>query len=425
MRKSFYTFIAILSMGLGAYAEEAVPTQLQIYGSDKSSVNGTTCSWATGKQVSVDVVDGTAVLNFQNPIGSYTISTCTKDETNWGNINGSRLAIPSTATADYLKAQDVTTDVNVTFASGEKNVTVVFSDNLTKVTILPGILYCVGDNATTINNETLDWSFDKAIEVTAENGVFTLDADWKGSLYVTYLKNNWGKGVVGEGYVTAPRTTIPADKLNQALPVVLNSTNPQPTYVSETPYTIIISQDLKTIEYKVALRSFQLEVRDGYYDQAPVYYDMETTDGVTYSYKFTDTVPAGRTITIVDKNHKNNLWRLNGEIALGTEENWGTSGGNTPSNLKEGFIGTVTAVMPVVEGNLNPNNDKGEAHNQYSGQQAAVTFTKDPTTGIEGITVNNRVPVEYFNLQGVRVANPENGVFIRRQGSKVSKVFVK
>lgn len=33
--------------------------------------------------------------------------------------------------------------------------------------------------------------------------------------------------------------------------------------------------------------------------------------------------------------------------------------------------------------------------------------------------------VEYFNLQGVKVANPENGVFIRRQGDKVSKVIVK
>ncbi len=35
---------------------------------------------------------------------------------------------------------------------------------------------------------------------------------------------------------------------------------------------------------------------------------------------------------------------------------------------------------------------------------------------------NSNAPVEYFNLQGIRVANPENGIFIRRQGSEVSKV---
>lgn len=33
--------------------------------------------------------------------------------------------------------------------------------------------------------------------------------------------------------------------------------------------------------------------------------------------------------------------------------------------------------------------------------------------------------VEYFNLQGVKVANPENGIYIRRQGDKVNKVIVK
>lgn len=50
----------------------------------------------------------------------------------------------------------------------------------------------------------------------------------------------------------------------------------------------------------------------------------------------------------------------------------------------------------------------------------------DPTvTGIEDITVDENAPVEYYNLQGVRVANPENGLYIRRQGDKATKVFVK
>lgn len=34
-------------------------------------------------------------------------------------------------------------------------------------------------------------------------------------------------------------------------------------------------------------------------------------------------------------------------------------------------------------------------------------------------------PVEYFNLQGLRVSNPSAGLYIRRQGSRTSKVFVK
>jgi|GEM_PF-1827683 len=46
-------------------------------------------------------------------------------------------------------------------------------------------------------------------------------------------------------------------------------------------------------------------------------------------------------------------------------------------------------------------------------------------TGIDDIEAADNAPVEYFNLQGVRVANPENGLYIRRQGNKVTKVIVK
>lgn len=45
--------------------------------------------------------------------------------------------------------------------------------------------------------------------------------------------------------------------------------------------------------------------------------------------------------------------------------------------------------------------------------------------GVTDIVVDENAPVEFFNLQGVRVANPENGLYIRKQGNKVSKVIVK
>lgn len=51
-------------------------------------------------------------------------------------------------------------------------------------------------------------------------------------------------------------------------------------------------------------------------------------------------------------------------------------------------------------------------------------------SGSSGITDvvaddNNNAPVEYYNLQGVKVINPSNGIYIRRQGSKVIKVMFK
>jgi hypothetical protein len=45
------------------------------------------------------------------------------------------------------------------------------------------------------------------------------------------------------------------------------------------------------------------------------------------------------------------------------------------------------------------------------------------TNGVEDIEINENAPVEYFNLQGVRVENPANGLYIMRQGDKVVKVI--
>ena len=50
------------------------------------------------------------------------------------------------------------------------------------------------------------------------------------------------------------------------------------------------------------------------------------------------------------------------------------------------------------------------------------------TSGVDDVTVDNEdnAPVEYYNLQGVRVENPAAGqLYIKRQGSKATKVIVR
>jgi hypothetical protein len=48
-------------------------------------------------------------------------------------------------------------------------------------------------------------------------------------------------------------------------------------------------------------------------------------------------------------------------------------------------------------------------------------------SGVNNVEVvdNENAPVEYYNLQGVRVVNPQNGLYIKRQGNKATKVLVK
>ena len=50
-----------------------------------------------------------------------------------------------------------------------------------------------------------------------------------------------------------------------------------------------------------------------------------------------------------------------------------------------------------------------------------VTLQK---SGVVNVEFDTDAPVEYYNLQGVRVENPANGLYIRRQGNNVSKVIL-
>lgn len=57
---------------------------------------------------------------------------------------------------------------------------------------------------------------------------------------------------------------------------------------------------------------------------------------------------------------------------------------------------------------------------------ASFSITLPEEASIDGISADENAPVEYFNLQGIKVTKPADGsVVIKRQGSKVSKVFVK
>ena len=46
-------------------------------------------------------------------------------------------------------------------------------------------------------------------------------------------------------------------------------------------------------------------------------------------------------------------------------------------------------------------------------------------TGVEEVEFNDNAPIEYYNLQGMKVTNPSVGIFIKVQGDKVTKVSVK
>lgn len=80
---------------------------------------------------------------------------------------------------------------------------------------------------------------------------------------------------------------------------------------------------------------------------------------------------------------------------------------------------------------LEDNETFGGWYSKFSDVEIELNFPLKDTVvaGVNDITVNTEVnenaPVEYFNLQGVRVAEPAAGLYIRRQGNDVKKVVIR
>ncbi len=67
----------------------------------------------------------------------------------------------------------------------------------------------------------------------------------------------------------------------------------------------------------------------------------------------------------------------------------------------------------------------GEAYD-FVFDPAASKLTITKTAGVAEVNaeVSDEAPV-YYNLQGIRVANPENGLFIVNRGGKISKEIIR
>lgn len=126
---------------------------------------------------------------------------------------------------------------------------------------------------------------------------------------------------------------------------------------------------------------------------------------------------------------------------------WGSEAANAPARVAQDTTGEPLADSEdwVSTGTSTITIDKTIADHQNR-HYKFTAFHKDDTalanelnhvnflidgdgtlTGIEGIgaEAGADAPAEYYDLQGRRVANPVSGLYIRRTGSKVEKVFVK
>lgn len=108
------------------------------------------------------------------------------------------------------------------------------------------------------------------------------------------------------------------------------------------------------------------------------------------------------------------------------EEHLTMAGANT--TLVRNRANTLGETMPAVL-RVPATNDTQKALNftvQLDKQGTSnVTVSEGTQTGVESVGVDADGEAEYYTLQGVRVAKPAAGIYLRRQGGTVSKVLVK
>lgn len=263
-------------------------------------------------------------------------------------------------------------------------------------------LYIVGSGV--VDGTPLGWTPETPLTLTAgANGyAFKLQSD--GGFKMSNAFGSWDEFNAG-----AIGAEVTEDALNTPITLAASDANIMMPWVGE--WDITVAADLSTMTVKALTEKPAgfpaVYARGGMVPDwnAVDEWKFTTEDGVHYTLQVPETIVAGTEFKIADANWGAiNYGNEGQEVFLGSEDEWTYNSGN--AKMGEDFNGIIEVTMVK------------------AGDPIIVKFTD--AAGINAVNADlNAAPAVYFNLQGVKVANPENGVYVVRQGDKTSKVLVK
>ncbi|MDE6197003.1 MAG: hypothetical protein K2F91_03945 [Muribaculaceae bacterium] len=279
------------------------------------------------------------------------------------------------------------------------------------------------------SGEGLSWGPGENLEVKLADGAYTVEikalSEFKVSTAPTVEgENGWDAFNAGalEG---KDKGTANEANLGKPVELVLGGSNNGVPWKGD--YKIVITEDLKTITLTTDTPKpvgFAKAFLRGDMNEWGTTWEMTTEDGKTYWFDCTGdkVIPQGTNFKIGDEDWGAINYSAGDEVVPIDEYikwNYGDTRNSVMGCDEEAYEGTVL---------LNLVNGTREAAQVIFFteivEHVAPEFIPEEG-GVEMVTVDNNAPKVYYNLQGVRVANPENGLYIVRQGSKTSKVYVK
>lgn len=266
------------------------------------------------------------------------------------------------------------------------------------------------------SGQGLSWDADKAMEVKLENGEYKVTiADLTEFKMSTTAGTTWDE--FNPGALFADGLSDKAN-LGKALALTQDS-GPNNGTPWKGEYTLVIPADLSTLTATtttpepVGFATLYLRGGMNNWNDNLEDWKMETADGVIYWFdcEGATIIPAGTEFKIADADWSAYNFGA-GDAITPFEEPlpWLYNGNN--GVMSEEYTGTIKCDIS--------NGPRKEA------MVTVYPEIVDHGTGaVENVEINANVPAEYFNMQGMRVNNPENGLYIVRRGNNVTKVLVK
>ncbi|MDE6243402.1 MAG: hypothetical protein K2M14_05270, partial [Muribaculaceae bacterium] len=262
-------------------------------------------------------------------------------------------------------------------------------------------LYVVGAG------EGLAWEPTDPMVVELENGAYTFEINDLTQFQISTELGNW------DTFNTAkymPTAALTEENLGTAVELALGGEGNIST-PWKGDYKVVVAGDLSTITLTTDTpkpdpnAAKEIYLRGGMNEWgSPAEWMFSHKEGNDYYFVCKDAtmIPAGTSLKIADADWNVYNYGANGPITIDDESWWNYN--DQDSLMTEDFEGTVYITLPEEE--------RGEL---------TVLFKSGvfENSAVETIAVANG-EAEYFNLQGVRVANPAQGLYIVRQGGVVT-----
>lgn len=271
-------------------------------------------------------------------------------------------------------------------------------------------LYFVGDG------EGLGWAPEAPMIVEQVDGQYTVTINNLNAFKMSTAMGSWDDFNGG-----ALAAVVADDQVGKPVALAHGDANINAPWKGD--WTITVPADLSTITMTTTTEAptgpAVIYLRGGMNEWgAPELWQMETTDEKTYWFdcQGETMIPAGTEFKIADADWGKINYSAGDEVFAQEDENepdfaeW-TYNNNNNCVMAEDYTGTIMAVLPDVPMTIM--------------KVAFFPVVRKHTTGVADVVVDSNVAPVFYNLQGVRVAQPENGLYIVVRGNKVAKELVK